>query len=864
MSPLASTHSIRFKLLAVFVLFSCMIVAMVAGFTWVETRTEHINDISNLLTDASLKLNEANSAEKDFVLFETINPRFFESKESRFAEEHAQFINEAKRHLLRMSQFEEAEIVGIRRPISNALGDLDSMKAVFAKLTDLYLTRGFQNTGLVGQMQEQMLFVEVSPIKLDQAKVLAVRKAEKNYLLHKQVKYMSDVRLTVDALKQELRRLPASPQRDALMEHVSSYWLNFLKLVRIEEEIGFKEDRGMKHVLSKISKQVDQDLVEIEERLHERTVQIRGRLFWGVLMMGLLFLLLTIGAGIFVLQRLGTPITALSEAIRQAIDSHFTREMRLQALDKQDEIGQISRDVAYLYGKIQAYTTELLQQKEEIMMQAESLSRVNTDLEEKTEQIAAKNFELEHQNEMIAEQRDQIEASLYNVQLLSKIGQEITNKLELLPIVRLVYGHVRELMPAAVFAVGVFHEAERKLQFYGIEEGKEEVLRGEDSVGEHPATLSDWSFLHGKEIVMQHVDSEFGHYLGRKPALLEQLGSESVIYLPLVVKNRRLGVMTLHARERNAYSTFQLNMLRNLASYTAIALDNAQVYDQLAQQRQLLTVQAQQLQAANGEISDKNKAIMASINYAQRMQQTILPKLDTLRQRLPESFILYKPRDVVSGDFYFFSEVNKNGRRLLVLAAVDCTGHGVPGAFTSMLGNSILDAVVNQQGEADPGVILSKLHQGISYTFKQQESDNKDGMDMAVCVLDLEGKEMRYAGAKNPLVYIQDGTMHYIRGDKHSIGGGGRNEGDKTFTTHTLALDRPTTFYIYSDGYQDQFGGPEGRKLMGQHFRELLFALHQEHADKQRQELDRYFEEWRQESGQKQLDDVLVMGCHIE
>lgn len=830
---------------------------------WIESRTDHINDLSNYLTQASLKLNEANNAEKNFVLFETINPRFYRNRESRFYDQHANYIEKSQAYLSAILKYEEADIMGIRGDLKETIAALDSMKHTFTLLVDLYLERGFQDQGLIGDMQEQIRYIEDDSKGIDQAKILKVRKAEKDYLLNKQVIYMSQMNRAVSDLRQELKRIPDSKTQNELIRHLDSYRLNFLKLVRIEEQIGFKEDRGMKHILSQISDVTDQDLIRIEERVYGRTLQLRMRFFWGLLLIGFFFLLLTAGAGVFVLRSLGRPIQSLSDGIGEAIDSQFKADMRLPNLNSKDEIGQIARDVAYLYSRIQAYTAELLQQKEEISSQAENLSQANTDLEEQTEQITAKNFELEHQNEMIAEQRDTIEDSLQNVKLLSQIGQEITNHLRINEIVDTVYEHIQKLMPASVFAIGIYEPDKNILDFYGVEQEKEGIQRAHDEVKNPPKALSDWCFINSKEVCIQNTDVSYIEYVSIKPEVLTSLGSQSVIYLPMVIKGSTIGVLTVHAKSQNAYSSFQLNILRNLASYTAIAIDNAQVYSTLSEQQKLLEAQAEQLQTANQEIGDKNKAIMSSINYAKRMQQTILPNKKNIEQYLPESFVLYMPRDVVSGDFYFFSVVKEKDKELIILAAVDCTGHGVPGAFTSMLGNSILDNIVNQRKITDPGEILNQLHQGISYIFKQQESNNKDGMDMSICTIDLTARKLYFAGAKNPLVYIQDNEMTYVKGTRFSIGGGTLRV-QPTFQTHTIDIKKPTTFYIYSDGYQDQFGGANNRKLFSRNFRNILFDLHQEEMEYQREELVSHFVEWTHYGEHKQIDDILVIGAHIE
>lgn len=259
-------------------------------------------------------------------------------------------------------------------------------------------------------------------------------------------------------------------------------------------------------------------------------------------------------------------------------------------------------------------------------------------------------------------------------------------------------------------------------------------------------------------------------------------------------------------------------------------------------------------------IEKKNNDITASINYAFRIQDSMLPDVDKMQRLLPSLFVLFKPRDIVSGDFYWCAE--KEGK--IVIAAIDCTGHGVPGAFMSMIGDSQLHQIINTDGITSPDVILNKLHLRVRSALKQGETQNRDGMDMAICTIDPYRKIMDCAGAKNPILYIQDGILTQIKGDKMPIGGD-QKEDQRIFIKHTVKLDKTTTVYLYSDGYQDQFGGPEGRKFMTPKLRELLFANYEKPFAEQHKILDITFEAWKNDiANNHQTDDVLVIGFRID
>lgn len=257
----------------------------------------------------------------------------------------------------------------------------------------------------------------------------------------------------------------------------------------------------------------------------------------------------------------------------------------------------------------------------------------------------------------------------------------------------------------------------------------------------------------------------------------------------------------------------------------------------------------------NKRIDLQNKNIKSSINYAKRIQEAMLPKKEVQESLLKNSFILFKPRDVVSGDFYWFSPLNDDGSDL-VFGAIDCTGHGVPGAFMSMIGMNCLNSIVNR-GVVHTNRILELLHQDIRSALQQDVTGNNDGMDLSLCIYRDAAKVLEFSGAKSPLVYVQDGTLHQIKGDIHSIGGS-RSKNAQRYKKHSIPIDRPTMVYLFTDGYRDQFGGEENQKFMGKRFLNLLREIHHLPMQDQFSILNRTFDDWK--GSGEQTDDVLVMG----
>lgn len=258
------------------------------------------------------------------------------------------------------------------------------------------------------------------------------------------------------------------------------------------------------------------------------------------------------------------------------------------------------------------------------------------------------------------------------------------------------------------------------------------------------------------------------------------------------------------------------------------------------------------------ELAQKNKDITSSIQYAKRIQLAILPPLEQIYKYFPQAFILYKPKDIVSGDFYWFGL--KNGKK--IIAAVDCTGHGVPGAFMSMIGHNLLNQIISENGITEPDQILNLLHRGVQNALKQGTNivDTSDGMDLALCTIDEKNSELQFAGAFRPLFIINNGKLEKIEPDKYPIGGS-QLEAERKFRSNTIKLNKGDTIYMSSDGYADQFGGEKGKKFMVKRYNELLLSVQNKTMQEQAIELEHTIESWR--GNYQQVDDILIIGIRF-
>ncbi len=263
--------------------------------------------------------------------------------------------------------------------------------------------------------------------------------------------------------------------------------------------------------------------------------------------------------------------------------------------------------------------------------------------------------------------------------------------------------------------------------------------------------------------------------------------------------------------------------------------------------------QNEDLVVANTEIAKKNHNITESINYALLIQKAVLTKATKLNSIFPDSFILYKPRDIVSGDFYWHTRIDDK----ILVAAVDCTGHGVPGAFLSMAGNELLNRIVDVNKITDPDKIIHEMDKGIREILHQDISDNDDGMDLSMVYFDLKIKKMYFSGAVNPIFIIENDEVAIIPGNKYSVGGLIFEKVSKKFETTEISYTDDTIIYMFSDGFQDQLN-PENGRFSVHAFKNLLFSIHKEPFEKQKELLNEAHLKWQ--NGGKQTDDILVMG----
>lgn len=351
---------------------------------------------------------------------------------------------------------------------------------------------------------------------------------------------------------------------------------------------------------------------------------------------------------------------------------------------------------------------------------------------------------------------------------------------------------------------------------------KERITTGDDEVGEMGKALNEL-------VQSMHQTTDFAKETGA--------GNFDASYTPLS-KDDSLGHALLKMRDD-------------------LAKNERELEQKVIERTEEVVRQKEEIEGKNSELEILYKQVTDSIHYAKRIQEAILPPNSFISQVLPNSFVLYKPKDIVSGDFYWVEKKNKR----IYFAAVDCTGHGVPGAFMSLVGHNILKDIINNSDIVKPSEIMDTLREGVINTLHVDKTgkETKDGMDMTLCCLDTETLELQYAAAFNPLYIVRDNQLIEHKANKFPIGAFIGEK--KNFTNHTIQLKKNDQVFVFSDGYADQFGGPRGKKFMVGNFRKLLNEIAVLNPEEQKNILENTLAEWR--GDQEQVDDVLVIGVKI-
>lgn len=461
---------------------------------------------------------------------------------------------------------------------------------------------------------------------------------------------------------------------------------------------------------------------------------------------------------------------------------------------------------------------------------------------------------INRQKQEIERQRDEIEQAYNNIKTLSAIGQKITANLDFKTLISTINANVMSLLDASVFGVGVFNEAEQKIEFMDfMANGKQQSYHSEPMSNVN--NFSVWCLKNRKEVVINNLAVDYAKYLNVAHFQVTEDMPKSLLYLPLIRENKSIGVITVQSSKPNAYSEIDLKVLSTLASYISIALDNSNAYE---------------------IIRRKNKDITDSIRYAQTIQEAILPSKAQMQEVFGEHFVIFRPKDMVSGDFYWLDRLKTEGNELptetstltqtgnkVFFAVLDCTGHGVPGGFMTLIANQLLNEIISLKKIHDPAMVIESMDRKLRVILKQYEKINDDGMDICLVMMErMTDEKMRivYAGARRPLYFFvrKENKLYSLKGDRISIGGPQRK--DTRFNRYELFLQKGDMIYMFTDGFADQ-NNPDKQKFGTKNLCDMLELHATKPADQQKSLIEASLDAHM--NGAEQRDDITVIGIRI-
>ncbi len=461
----------------------------------------------------------------------------------------------------------------------------------------------------------------------------------------------------------------------------------------------------------------------------------------------------------------------------------------------------------------------------------------NKQLEDSNSALQTSKKNLEHQIGLVNIERQKTEKAYKNIQLISKVGQKITSNLERSKVIKNAYKSIQGLIKLNEFEIAIYNNLHNALEVSTYRLHEEELTNYTEKLNE-TQTIMSWCFKQEKEVVIKNSNEELGNYTDLKNF---HINIYSGIYIPLKIKDKILGVLGVKKFEIDAYTQNDVSILRAFSSYLAVAFENSNAYKIIKQ---------------------NNEQITDSLLYAQKMQNVILPSMEQFKEYFREYFVLYRPKDIVSGDFYWVNKVSTDiDKKAILLAVGDCTGHGVPAAFMSILGIRLINEIVNEQKQTCPNLILEKLNTSIQNILKQYDKNNNDGMDISLCLLEhLDNNEtkMTFSSAKS-CIYIYNAEkreINRVKGDNKLIGG--IRENKHSFTNQILYLKKKDVLYLASDGIIHQ-NNIERQKFGIQRFTNLLKT--NKNLFQLKEEIEANLDSFKKETSQR--DDITLVGIKV-
>jgi serine phosphatase RsbU (regulator of sigma subunit) len=849
--------------------------------------------LSKTINDISHYVLELRKAEKDFIHREAINPLYFETRESKYIDDFRNRLLEVRDKISNLQNDPLIESLGLQ----HNLEDIDNYYSLyylnFFKIEDAIYIKGFKDYGLIGKMRDQIHFVEeLTKQKHGDPQVnvhmLMLRRHEKDYLLRKDLKYKQKFNERIAQFKDYLTTTNisnfTSRDKKVLKSALTEYQSLFHRVIDKDVEIGLNDKQGLTKNLNDDMARIIESTNILKEKINKSANSKINEAITMILIVSLLLSVIIV----ILLIRLSRHIV---KSIR-FLQKYITRLGRGELPDKimykqQDEIAEMADSINVLTENLvntRNFAIEVGKGNLSTNINVfDNKGDLGGSLIEMRNQLADVNKE-RHKNEVESQRRVWITEGIAELSRLLRENHDDLNAFSS-NILSFVIKYI-DAVQGAIYLINddntkdVYFEQKAAIA-YGEEKLNKKIIRnGADLLGK---CISEKNMLILKDAAENNILVSTG---------MEQFVVQNILAIPLMLHEDVVGVIEIGKMKK--FKEHQIELLDRFsrdiaATVTTIKVNMRQAVllqqtqeqadklierqEQIEQQKEELMQTAENLHEANEKLKLEQEYVSSSIRYAKTIQHSILPRPIQYKETFEDHFILFRPKDVVSGDFYWLQkEANRKLPELTFTAVVDCTGHGVPGAFMSLIGSRLLNEIVHIDKKREPDQILELLHERLVNLLNQEGNDlgatmqaNNDGMDLTLVSLEKikdERWKIQFSGAKISLYYSIQGTSEIIslKPDRRSIGGVRKRKAPQPFTKQEITLDKGDILYLASDGIVDQHS-PDRKKFSSRKLIEILQTNSTLPMGQQKLLLEKELDEHQQDEIQR--DDITVVGIKL-
>lgn len=856
--------------------------------------------ITNEISHFELELRKA---EKDFLHHAAINPLFHETKESQYLHDFERKIDEVKYNISTLESNNFIKHLNLQSNFKDLNQYFDEYSAIFFDLVDATYKKGFKDYGLIGKMRGKIHAVENNIDKYWQDPalqfhMLMLRRHEKDYLLRKDLKYREKFNERIRIFLEILETYPASEERKKkLAELLKEYQQLFLQVIRLDVKIGLDENQGLNKDLNDRIHKIEKSVSRIKTIIDDKSTE---KINEAITMLLVVSLFLSAVVALLVLRE----ANHVSKSLR------FLQRyiLRLGKGELPDRIVAKKRDeIAVMIKSINVLTANLRNTRDFAIEVGKGNLRTKINVFNNEGDLGGSLIEMRNRLSQVAKERkkNELEAErrAWITEGAAKFGQilrqhsdnldelafdVLKNLIDYLDVAQgalfiengdngdygnqkyfdlkagIAYGHrmrIKKRVNIEDNLIGRCIVDKKVLQINKVPDDYMCIASGLGATTTHSILIAPFA-LYGKVLGVVELGS-FGKFKQHQIEFVERIGKDIAITISKV---------------KSSLQTVEL------LKKTQIQAENLKErQEEIEQQKSQLQHQAERLQDANRILKREKEFTASSIRYAQTIQNAILPTQKQIKSLFSDYFVIYRPKDVVSGDFYWFSHFGNSytsdnqakelqiGEKAFV-AVVDCTGHGVPGAFMSMIGSSSLNAIVNENQIHEPDMILELLNARIISSLKQDQTElkpgekaNNDGMDVSLCRIERRNEKQYnvvFSGAKQSLYYYSEKSGHLVRlrGDRKSIGGAGKKRNKQDFTNQEIILQKGDMIYLLSDGIIDQHS-PQRKKFGSKKLIEILTANVKSDLNEQQNQIKKCLD--HHQGNEHQRDDITVFGIKL-